>query len=181
MIKNLLLTFATLFTMGAFAQSPKKMIKKLGNEPLFFIDSVNVDKSELRNYNPNDIAAVSVYKDSNAIRLAGPQGRDGAVYIETKAFDRKRYWAFFSSKSDDYLKFVPTAGSDTAVQYILNKRILTKNFEGDLALINDSTFKKITIIDKQTLESEYQITDKECGVVIESEKPANLYHANRKF
>lgn len=181
MIKNLLFTIAALFTLTAFAQSPKKMIKKLGSEPMFFLDSVNVDKSELQQINPDNVAKVSVYKDSNAIRLVGPDGKDGVVYIETKGFDRKRYWTFFSSKSGEYLKIVPAPGSDTAIQYILNNRILTKNFEGDLALIDDSTFKNIKILDRPALESQYQISDKKYGVVIESDKPANLYHANKKF
>jgi hypothetical protein len=180
-MKRLLFLVTVLYSLTASGQKPKKVIKKLGADPIFYIDSVNVDKGDLKNSNPADIAAVTVYKDSEAIRIAGPDGKDGAVYIETKVFARKRYWAFFSSKSEEYAKIVPNPESDTSVQYFLNKRVLKSNFEGDLALINDSTFKKITIFDKQTLQAQYKITDKEYGVLIESDKPANLYHANKKF
>jgi hypothetical protein len=171
----------SLLAFSAVAQNPKNMIKKLGADPVFFIDSVNVDKSELKNIRPTDVAIVSVYKDSNAIRLVGPEGKDGAIYIETKVFAKRKYWSFLCSKSDEYLKIVPDPASDTAIQYILNKRILTTNFEGDLALINDSTFKRITILDSSVLQSQYHISGKEHGVLVESDKPANLYHAKKKF
>jgi hypothetical protein len=180
-MKNYFLLLLTVSALSVLGQNPKKSIKKLGSNPVFFVDSINVDKSELQNYQPTDIATVSVYKDSNAIKLVGPDGKDGAVYIETKTFAKKRYWTYFSSKSGEYAKLVPAPGSDTLIQYILNKHVLTTNFEGDLALINDSIFKKITILDKETITNQYHITDKEYGVLIESEKPADLYHAKKKF
>ncbi len=180
-MKKLLLLLTVLYSFSAGAQKPKKVIKKLGSDPIFYIDSVNVDKSELQSYRPTDIAAVSVYRDSDAIKLAGPEGKDGVVYIETKIFAKKKYWAFFSSKSEEYSKIVPDPEADSSVQYILNKRVLTSNFEGDLALINDSIFKSITILDKETLQIKFNISGKEYGVLIESGKPANLYHARKKF
>jgi hypothetical protein len=89
-MKKLLLLLTVLYSFSAVAQKPKKVIKKLGSDPIFYIDSVNVDKSELQNYKPTDIAAVSVYRDSDAIKLAGPEGKDGVVYIETKYSLKKR-------------------------------------------------------------------------------------------
>ncbi len=171
----------SLLTLSVAGQSPKRIIKKLGSDPVFFVDSVSVDKSELNKYQPTDIAAVSVYKDSSAIKLVGPEGKDGAIYIETKAFAKKRYWTFFASKSAAYATHVPTPESYTAVQYILNKRLLTTNFEGDLASINDSLFKAITILDKETLQMKYGISEKKIGVWIEADKPGDLYRAKKKF
>ena len=55
--------FIALISIG---QSPKKTIKKLGNDPIFFIDSVNVDNSELQKYDPTEISHVTVYKDKEA-------------------------------------------------------------------------------------------------------------------
>jgi hypothetical protein len=173
--------FVSLLTLTVAGQSPKRAIKKLGNNPIFFVDSVCVDKSELSNYQPTDIAAVSVYKDSSAINLVGPEGKDGVVYIETKVFAKKRYWTYFTSKSAAYASLVPTPESDSVVQYILNKRVLTINFEGDLALINDSLFKALTILDPETLQMKYGISGKTIGVWIEAAKPADLYRAKNKF
>lgn len=168
-------------TLTAFSQKPKKVIKKLGNDPVFFIDSVNVDKSEMMKYQPEEIAQVSAYKNASAISLVGPEGKDGVVYIETKSFARNKYWTYFKTKSPGYAKIVLTPESDSTVQYVLNGRILKNNFEGDLSLIDDSTFKEIKIIDKQKLEKEFGITDKQYGILIKSAKPDNLYKAKKKF
>jgi hypothetical protein len=165
----------------ASAQSPKTIMKKLGNDPVFFVDSINVDKSELSKYQPTDIATVSVYKDSNAIRLAGPAAKDGAVYIETKVFAKKRYWQYFKSKSPEYANIIPAPGADSLIQYILNKRILKENFEGTLSLIDDKTFKQITIIDRATLEKNYKTAGKSFGVIIISDVPEDLYKGKKKF
>lgn len=180
-MKSIIIFTFLVATLPTFGQSPKKTIKKLGEEPVFFIDSMNVDKSELMKYQPEQIAQVSVYKDSNAIKLVGPEGKDGVVYIETKIFAKNKYWNYFKMKSADYAKIVLTPQADSAVQYILNGRILTKNFEEDLSLIGDDILKEIKVIDKKILQKEYNITDKSYGILIKSEKPDNLFKAKKKF
>ena len=180
-MRKLFFFICSVLTLSVFAQSPKKAIKKLGNDPVFFLDSVNVDKDELGNYNSQDIAKVSVFKGKEAIALVGPDGKDGAVFIETKAFGRTKYIRYLATKSSDYAKIVNTPTKDSSLQYILNGKVLKENFEGDLSLIDDKTFKSIKIIDKATLQQQYQVMDKEYGVLIESGVPDNLYHGNKKF
>ena len=120
----------------------------------------------MQEYQPTDIAVVTVYKDSNAIKLVGEQGRFGAVYVETKKFARSRYWNFFKSKSAEYFKTVPTLQSDSSVIYILNGKILKTNFEGDLSGIDETTFIDLEVIDKRKLTKDYNISDKAFGVII---------------
>jgi len=180
-MKFIIFLTISFISFSTFGQRPKKAIKKLGADPVFFIDSVSVDKTELSKYQPTEIASVSVYKDSNAINLVGPDGKDGVVYITTIKFAKTKYWTYFKSKSADYEKLVVTPESDTAVQYILNKRVLKSNFEGDLSLIDDKIFIELKIIDKATLQKDYDITDKDYGVIIRSDKPPDLYKANKKF
>ena len=120
----------------------------------------------MQEYQPTDIAVVTVYKDTNAIRLVGEQGKFGAVYVETKKFARNKYWNFFKSKSEDYFKTVPTPQSDSSVIYILNDKVLKTNFEGDLSGIDEKTFIALNIIGKQKLEKGYNISDKAFGVII---------------
>ena len=146
----------------------KEPFKQLLNDPVFFLDSVNITRFELQVFQPNDIAVVTVYKDTNAIKLIGNQGKYGAIYIETKKFARNKYWNYFKSKSPDYNKLVPTPQNDSSVVYILNEKVLEKNVEGDLSVINDNTFISLTIIDKQKLKLDYNITDKSFGVFIKT-------------
>ena len=144
----------------------KERYKQFLNDPVFFIDSVNVTRIEMQEYHPNDIAVVTVYKDTNAIKLVGEQGKFGAVYVETKKFARNKYWNYFKSKSADYLKTVPTPQSDSSVIYILNDKVLKTNFEGDLSEINDKNFIELNIIDKEKLNKDYIISDKSFGVIV---------------
>ncbi|MHA4847865.1 hypothetical protein ACX0G7_27105 [Flavitalea antarctica] len=144
----------------------KERYKQLFNDPVFFIDSANVTRLEMQEYQPTDIAVVTVYKDINAIKLVGEQGKFGAVYVETKKFSRNRYWNYFKTKSADYSKSFPTPQSDSSVIYILNDTVLKTNFEGDLSGINDKNFIDLKIIDKQKLNNDYNISDKIFGVVI---------------
>lgn len=141
---------------------------QLFDDPVFFIDSVNVTRIELQKYQPNEIAFVTVYKDSNAIKLVGEQGKFGAVYIETKKFARTKYWNFLKSKSSEFLKIVPTPESDSSVIYILNTKVLTANFEADLSEIDDKTFIELKILDKNALKKKYKVLDKTFGVIIKT-------------
>lgn len=144
----------------------KERYKQLLNDPVFFIDSINVTRIELRQYEPTDIAVLTVYKDSNAISLVGEQGKYGAVYVETKKFAKNKYWNYFTSKSPAYLKVVPKPDDDSSVVYILNNKILKENFEGDLSGIDNQNLINITIINKKQLIRDYNIFDKTHGVII---------------
>jgi hypothetical protein len=179
--KIIFTTILTLITLLAFSQSPKRALKKLGADPVFFMDSINVDKSDLMKYDPSSIALVTVLKAKEAMAIIGDEGKDGAVYIETIPFAKSRYWRYFCSKSTDYKTLVPVAVQDTTVQYILNDKILDKNFEGNLAMIDDKIFKEIKVLSKEDLQKQYSIQNKEAGVVIRSEVPKDLHNGKKKF
>jgi len=137
------------------------------DEPMYFIDSIRTNKKFLEEaYQPSDIALVTVYKNSNAIKVAGPDAKNGVIYIFTKSFARQHYWAYFKSKSLDYLQNVSDLKAEKEVIYILNGKVLTENYEGDLFNINDSTFIEMSLIDKKQLKKDYNISDKRLGFLI---------------
>jgi len=141
--------------------------ESLKTEPIFFMDSVRVSQDDLSQYNPSDIALITVIKNISTIQKIFPGTKNGLIYIETKQFAKHRYWTYFKSKSLEYAGIVNSSKTDTTnVQYILNGKVLKKNFEGALALINDETFKGLIIINKSHLADEYGITDKDYGIVI---------------
>ncbi|MES1216224.1 MAG: hypothetical protein ABUT20_11980 [Bacteroidota bacterium] len=157
------------------------MIRKLGANPVLYLDSINIDNEQLAAIKPTDVAALSTYNGKEATDILGDDGKDGIVYIFTKKYAKNSYWNYFKSKSQEYSDKVVSPESDSTVQYILNKRILTTNFEGDLVGVNDKIFKEIVIINKETLISEYKILDKDFGVLIKSDIPENLYHAKKHY
>lgn len=170
-----------LFSSISFAQSPKRIFKKIGDKPIIFIDSINADYSQIAKFEANEIASFSVFKGKDATDLMGEEGKDGVIYIETKKFAKIRYWNYFKSKSPEYFNLVPNLEKEPSVQYVLNDKILTDNFEANLASINDEIFKGITIISKDELVKKYNIENKDFGVLIKSDTPDNLHHGNKKF
>jgi hypothetical protein len=141
-------------------------------EPVYFIDSIRTNLAFLEEaYKPSDFAFVTVYKDSNAIKIGGKEAKNGVIYVITKSFARQSYWAYFKSKSPEYLKNVPDLKSEKDVIYILNGKTLTENYEGDLYNINDTNFIELNFIDKKQLKGNYNISNKKFGILIKTKSP----------
>ncbi len=136
------------------------------DEPLFFLDSIRVNRGVLKAYQPTEFAFISIYKDSNAIRIAGKDAKNGAVYLITKSFAKGHYWNYFKSKSKEYENLVPNIKAESKIVYILNNKVLTTNFEKELFDINDKSFLDLIIVNKDQLKKEYKISDKSLGVSI---------------
>lgn len=164
-----MLIVISLLHLHAFSQSPKRVLKKIGDHPLYFIDSVNVDREAIQKHDAKDVASMHVLSGKEAKEFAGEAGKDGVIFVESIQFATKRYKRYFRSKSPDYEKIISNADNDTTIQYILNNRVLTGDIAGNLSLIDDKVFKKITILSKEALIKDYGITGKEHGVLIYQE------------
>ncbi|GGH14893.1 hypothetical protein FAZ19_07075 [Sphingobacterium alkalisoli] len=181
-MKQLALTILAIFScLLNYAQSPpERVAEKLEKKPIIFIDSIRVDIVEMQKYNADQIAAVTVYKDSVTLGIFG-NTTDGVVYIETKDFSRKRFINYFKSKSIEFKQLLESLENDNSFQYILNGKVLAENYEGNLAAIDDKIFRSLTIIDKKELTSKYENTSKDFGILIASDVPENLYDGKNKF
>jgi hypothetical protein len=181
MKKFVTLIAISILHLNAFSQSPEKVLKKIGNNPIYFIDSVKVNYEELQKHDSKEIASMNVLTGKEAKEIAGEDGKDGVIYIETIPFAIKRFKRYFCSKSPEYTKIISTSNNDTTVQYILNKKVLHEGYEGNLSLIDDKVFKEIKILSKDELIKDYGIIGKEYGVAILSKVPDDLYHGKKKF
>ncbi len=142
------------------------------DEPMYFVDSIRTNQAYLEEaYKPSDVAFITVYKDSSAIKIAGKEAKNGAIFITTKSFARRSYWSYFKSKSTEYLKNVPDLETEKEVIYILNGKTLTENYESDLFNVNDTNFIELRLIDKKQLKSNYNISDKKFGFLIKTKSP----------
>ncbi|HEX5153867.1 MAG TPA: hypothetical protein VFW07_20615 [Parafilimonas sp.] len=140
------------------------------DEPMYFLDSIRVNQGVLQNYQPSEIALVTIYKDSNAIKLGGNQARNGLVYIITKEFARDYYYNYFRSRSSEYASAFPDKKKEEKAVYILNENLLSSNIESVLFAINDETLISIKVIDKDRLKKNYHISGKSFGVVIQTKQ-----------
>jgi hypothetical protein len=100
--------------------------------------------------------------------------------VETKKFDIHRYQTYFKSKSPGYAKLISNPANINQIQYILNKKILKTDYEGNLAAINDKIFEELIIIDKRQLIKEYGITNKNYGVIITANIPVNSFNKDKE-
>ena len=146
-------TFITFLFLTAisFGQLPKKAMKKMGQNPILLLDSVETKMNELQTLNPTDISNIGIVKPKKAKKLLGDKGINGAIYVTTSKAAKIIYWNYFRTKSDEYKKLLNSPLADTVVQYILNGEALSGTAApGSLFLINDKNFKSINIIDKES-------------------------------
>ncbi|RZF62592.1 hypothetical protein [Sphingobacterium corticibacterium] len=179
-IKKIALTIFLAFTsLLMYGQSKQKAINGLEKQPILFIDSIQVDKSEMQKYNADQIASVSVVKDSVTLGIFGNTA-DAVIYVETKNFCRQRFVNYFASKSIEFKKLFESLGDDKSFQYFLNGYILNANYESNLAAINDNVFLSLTIIDQDELEKKHNgIIDKSYGILIMTDSPVDFFEGEK--
>jgi hypothetical protein len=165
-----------LLTVTSFGQLPKKSMKKMGQNPIVFLDSVESEMNYLQSVNPFDISNICIVKPKKAKLYLGDKGVDGAIYVTTVKASKTIYWNFLSSKSDEYGRLFNSPQADTSAQYILNGEALSdRATPGKLFLINDKNFKTINIIDKE--DGKYlmdNVVPKRYLVIITAKRPKGL-------
>lgn len=167
--KNKLTTVISIFlglliqSFGVIAQVPAQ--KEAKGDPLFFVDGKEMIKSEMSKLNADDIGRVTVLKDKSG--KYGEKGKHGVVLIETKNYCRGLFQQYFSSKSPEYKKILDNPANDREFQYILNEKVLEKNYEGDLAGIVDSSFLSINVLSGDAVKA-YGVSGPRYGILIKT-------------
>jgi hypothetical protein len=176
----LILILFVMVSIPCYSQSASEnTMGKLGKNPVYYLDSVLIDYATMMSINPDNITVVTVLTDKDALGYLGERGKDGVVLLETKAFARKRFRRYFSSKSAEYANLFPTGSSDESAQYILNGKLLTGNYEGNLSSIDDKKFISLEIIPKKELKKRYDITDKKIGILVQSKISEDLNSSDK--
>ncbi|MES2829779.1 MAG: hypothetical protein V4687_16595 [Bacteroidota bacterium] len=166
-----ILTALSFLSLVAAAQTTDEASQEHGNT-VYFVDSVRLGPNGMGKQAQAEIASINIVEMKAAMAILGEAGKNGIVYIETKSFARKRFERYFKSKSADYTKALNGfAGDTSAVQYILNGKVLDKDYEGNLSFIGDKVFKELVIISKKELSTKYSITNKQFGVAIKTSSP----------
>lgn len=171
--------FSLIYSLN-YGQTPVQEPKPSKGVPIMFVDSMRVSQADLQKYKPDDIATVTVYKDNMKFKHLDSNAI-GAIYIETKQFSRTRFLNYFKSKSSDFKNLLASQQSDNSFQYILNGKVLDKDYEGKLTAIDDKNFKSITIIRKDKLVKKYGDIDKTFGIVIVSDVSENSSDGKKKL
>ncbi|MEO7048177.1 MAG: hypothetical protein ABI091_22960 [Ferruginibacter sp.] len=182
MTKYFITFIVLILTLNASAQDDQKTaISKLGPNPLFLIDSQIVKKSDLSKYSADSIATLQILYDSSATKLFGDIAKDGAVIIETRSFDRRKFISYFRKSSKSFDSLYSITGNDQSFAYIINDKVQSGNYEGNLSAIGDEEFKGLEILTAEDLNKKYNVSDRKFGILIHAEAPKDLYNADKKF
>jgi len=111
----------------SYSQTTVKESKVSNGVPIMFVDSVRIGQADLQKYKSDDIATITVYKDSTKFKHLDSNAI-GAIYIETNQFSRKRFLNYFKSKSPEFKNLLTSQQSDDSFQYVLNGEVLSKNY-----------------------------------------------------
>nr|WP_294906004.1 carboxypeptidase regulatory-like domain-containing protein [uncultured Lacibacter sp.] len=90
----------------------------VGREPLFIVDGVPYEQSEIKTLNPHDIVEITVLKDLHATAIYGCRATNGVVLITTK----KAYHRKFVIK-DEHTQLAVANATIEATSTKTNKRI----------------------------------------------------------
>jgi hypothetical protein len=169
MMRKIILFFL-LIPSSLLAQSTDQVVKRLGPDPLIIVDTIKTDGG-ISKVDVNTIAVLTVMGDTSAMKLYGDEAKDGAVIIETKDFAKRQYIAFFRKMSTQYDSLYTIANSDSTFQYIVNDKVKTGNYFGDLALIIKDKYVSMEILSADDLKKKYSITGKTYGILIHAIPP----------
>lgn len=175
MIRVILFTLVLIFSgCKSTVTTPDEALKKLGKNPHYEVDGKPVNEQDLLKIDSEDVALVSTYFGKEAKQLYRKKAKDGVVIIQTKKFATNKYETFFKSYSQDYEQMLSITDRKD-IQYILNDNVLTEDFEGSLALLNNELLKELKVVNQETLSEKYDINDKKIGVILVADTPKDLY------
>ena len=158
------------YSFSQFVPKDFYMDKNPG-DPIYFLDSIRMNRMALENFDPADFVAITVVKGKRALELVGQDGKNGVIYIETKDVAKRHYWAYFKSRSKDLAQLPIDPKNDSSFQFILNGRQITGDFDNQPMDISDKNLKSISVIGKDELAKNYGITGKNYGVIILADLP----------
>lgn len=69
------------------------------NQPLYVIDGIPYEKTNLENIDPNKIKDVQVLKDASATSLYGTRGNNGVIIIKTKGLSKNEIYLLNNPKT----------------------------------------------------------------------------------
>lgn len=168
-IKVVFLTFIILLGCKSSKVSQLKD-REMGENPYYLFDGQPI--VSIQDIDPQTITAITKIFPKAAAKEYGAKAVDGAYIIESRAYAKSIYESLFSSFSRDYAKIINSTDT-SAIQYILNGKVLKGNFEGELSGINEKSLKKLEIVDQSELSSKFQITNKPVGVIVTAKAPTS--------
>ena len=151
-------------------------LNKLGQNPLWFVDSSQTHFDTVKTINPKDISNISVLLPKKAKKKLGDNAIDGAVYVTTVKAAKLKNWNFFSDNSNEYKQAIKNYQGDTSVLYILNGQALSDSAIGTLYLVDTKNLRQLHFFTIDSLNKIHSgsIFKKQYALYIEAKRPKGL-------
>ena len=173
-MRRYILLVIFLFNINLVGQSQSKETAPIPRVPFFVLDNKAVTKDILKKYKEEDIAAVAILKDSDAVRITKDKRKDLVIIVTTKVYARAHFLDYLKSKSMDFVKVFSSSPNGKDIVYILNDKTLDDNHENMLYFVDDRNFIDLKVIDKGHLKSDFNIIDKKWGIVVRTKSKLEL-------
>ncbi|SHM71044.1 hypothetical protein SAMN05444266_11073 [Chitinophaga jiangningensis] len=159
---NRFLLSLLLLPAAVFAQTEEE------GDPVYVVDSVLVTPGAANQITPDQIGLITIAKGRKAVLLYGAQAENGVIYMETKAFARKRVNNFLKSVAPAYDSLRKTGIADSTIAFVVNDQLVGEKNEALLFTVDEKTFRTLELVPAKELEQKYQLTGKKAGVRITS-------------
>ncbi len=169
-----ILLIVLILSINVVGQSQSKETSPIPKVPFFVLDNKEVTKDILKKYKENDIAAVAILKDSDAVKITKDKKKDLVIIVTTKVYARAHFLDYLKSKSMDFVKVFSSSQNGKDIVYILNDKALDDNHENMLYFVDDRNFIDLKVIDKGNLKRNFNITDKKWGIVVRTKSKLEL-------
>lgn len=166
-MRYLLIFLAFLYFLPSYGQKIEHNRLK-NNNTIFLLDSVLVPRDSVEYLIKKDeVSEFSILRSTDPIlQLLGIKTQDDAVFIISKAANRKKYQNYLGAKSAKFRKLTMEDDLNANVQFIINNQVVKQDVEKALSQINDENFVLLKVLNKDKLKKEFQVEDKDFGVSI---------------
>ena len=140
------------------------------NNTIFLLDSVLVPRDSVEYLvKKEEISEFRILSSMDPIlQQLGIKTQDDAVFIISKAANRKKYQNYLGAKSAKFRKLTMEDNLNANIQFIINNQIVKQDVEKALSQINDENFVLLKVFNKDKLLREFQVENKDFGVSIKT-------------
>lgn len=169
-MKCVFLLLVMLPGINSFGQSAKHDKPSLPKNIMYILDNKVVTKDALKDIDRDAVLSVTILKDSDAVKITKDESTYAVISVTSVEYGKAHHLDYLKSKSKEFADAYSSIQNPDSVVFIWNGEVLAKRKENMLYFIGDENFIDVKTIDKNQLITDFGITDKQLGFVVNTKK-----------
>lgn len=169
-MKILIVILALTASLNALGQSQAIEAISKSKNITYIIDNELASRDLVGKLNQEEVFGVTVLKDSDAVEITKNKDTDAVISIISLVYVKAHYLDYLRSKSCEFANAYSSIKNPEDVVFIWNDNILNERRKYSLYYVDDSNFIEIKQINRDQLNSDFNITDKQIGFVVKTNK-----------